>query len=371
MSHLVPLGGGWGLWRSFCVRAAGFPVDLLEPLADPELAALADAVDAGADDGAYRVRFRHAERALARALHAAAADPRIREAVAWQNPGALDTGFDTLLRRDPETVSRTGRHRKTEALVTSYLHRYAAKNDTIGFFGPLRWARIDPEQPEPVRAVHDGTAGDRTLYLEGWALAELGRTLAPPLRPWLVPRLLPLLGVDGNTLRVPSADPVSLDPVQAAVLRALRPGRTARQVVAAVRADAGHHPDRVWAALDRLHADRRIEWTLEAAPDDLHPAVTLRSVVATVDDPAVRAPALAALDRLTSAAATVTAARGTRRRCATPSPDSARPSPTSPARPRSARPVSSTPAAPWSSRSAGGRTRSASAGRRWTPSPRH
>ncbi|MFE0589830.1 hypothetical protein [Micromonospora echinospora] len=308
--HLVPLGGGWGLWRSFCVRAAGFPVDLLEPLADPELAALADAVDAGADDGAYRDRFRHAERALARALHAAAADPRVREAVAWQNPGALDTGFDTLLRRDPETVSRTGRHRKTEALVTSYLHRYAAKNDTIGFFGPLRWARIDPEQPEPVRAVHDGTAGDRTLYLEGWALAELGRTLAPPLRPWLVPRLLPLLGVDGDTLRVPSADPVPLDPVQAAVLRALRPGRTAGQVVAAVSADAGGDPDRVWAALDRLHADRRIEWTLEAAPDDLHPAATLRSVVATVDDPAVRAPALAALDRLTSAAATVTAARG-------------------------------------------------------------
>ncbi|BCL17299.1 lantibiotic dehydratase [Micromonospora sagamiensis] len=312
-AHLVPLGGGWGLWRWFCVRAAGFPVDLLEPLADPDLAALADAVNAGGDDDAYRARFRRAERNLARALHGVAADPGVREAVAWQNPGALDTGFDTLLRRDPETVPRTGRHRKTEALVTSYLHRYCAKNDTIGFFGPLRWARIDPEQTVPVRAVHDGTTGDRTLYLEGWALAALGRALAPPLRPWLVPRLLPLLDVDGDTLRVPLADPVPLDPVQAAVLRALRPDRTARQVVAAVCADPTaptSDPARVRSALDRLHGDGRIEWTLETAPDDLRAAATMRTVVTAVDDPAVRAPALAALDRLTSAAATVAAARG-------------------------------------------------------------
>ncbi|SCL14520.1 Lantibiotic dehydratase, C terminus [Micromonospora nigra] len=311
--HLVPLGGGWGLWRWFCVRAAGFPADLVEALADPELAGLADTANDGGEPDDYLARFRVAERALARALHRVAADPRIREAVAWQNPAALDNGFDTLLRRDPETVARTGRHRRTEALVTSYLHRYCLKNDTIGFFGPLRWGRIDPAQAEPVRPAHDGTAGDRTLYLEGWALAALGRALAPPLRPWLVPRLLPLLDVDGEALRVPLAEPVPLEPVEAAVLRALRPDRTAREVVAAVCADpAGPttDPERVRTALDRLHADRRIEWTLEAPPDDLHPAATMRAVVDRVDDPAVRETALTALDRFTAVAATVAAARG-------------------------------------------------------------
>ncbi|WBB80942.1 lantibiotic dehydratase [Micromonospora sp. WMMD882] len=328
-AHLVELDGGWGLWRWFVVRAAGFPVDLLAPLADPELAALADAVHAGGPgagpegggvdpDGAerlarYLARFRVAERTLARALRDAAADPRIREAVAWQNPTALTTGFDTLLRRDPETVARTGRHRKTEALVTSYLHRYCAKNDTIGFFGPLRWARIDPAQTEPIRTVHDGTPGERVLHLEGWALAALGRALAPPLRPWLTPRLLPLLDVDGDTLRAPSAEPTPLEPTQAAVLRALRPDRTARQVVAAVRADPAApttDPARIHAALARLHADGRIAWTLEAPADDLRAADTMRTVVDRVDDPAVRGPALAAFDRLAAATDTVLAARG-------------------------------------------------------------
>lgn len=311
--HQVALGGGWGLWQWFCVRAAGFPADLVESLVDPELAGLADAANGGAPAEDYLARFRVAERALARALHRVAADPRVREAVAWQNPAALDNGFDTLLRRDPRTVSRTGRHRRIEALVTSYLHRYCLKNDTIGFFGPLRWGRIDPAQVEPVRLVHDGTGGDRTLYLEGWALAALGRALAPPLRPWLVPRLLPLLDADGEDLRVPLAEPVFLDPVDAAVLRALRPDRTAREVVDVVRADPAARttdPERIRAALDRLYVDRRIEWTLEAPPDDLHPAATMRAVVDRVDDPAVRGPARAALDRLTAAAAGVAAARG-------------------------------------------------------------
>ncbi|MEV0729462.1 lantibiotic dehydratase [Polymorphospora sp. NPDC050346] len=313
---LVELGGGWSLWPWFCLRAAGFPVDLLEPLADPRLAALADDLGAAPDaerEAAYRTRFDSAGVALGRALHRAASDPLVREAVAWQNPQALTTGFDTLLRRDPGTVSRTGRHRKTETLVTSYLHRYCAKNDTIGFFGPLRWGRIDPDRPLPVGPTDDGTPGSRTLYLEGWALAALGRALAPPLRPWLVPRLLPLLRADGSSLRIPLAADVPLDPVSAAVLTALRPGRTAREVVAAVVAapDAPTgDPDRVWTALTGLHRARRIEWTLEAPADDLRAAETMRAVVAGVDDPAVRDPALRAFDRLAAAAGGVEAARG-------------------------------------------------------------
>ncbi|MBO4209217.1 lantibiotic dehydratase [Micromonospora echinofusca] len=341
--HLVELGAGWGLWRWFCLRAAGFPFDLLDALADPELAELADranAADSGPDgpaaaatglgrpaataaggrvgdpaavEAAYRDRFRRAGVDLGWALHRVAADPRVREAVAWQNPSALTSGFDTLLRRDPATVARTGRHRKTEVLVAGYLHRYCAKNDTIGFYGPLRWGRIDPEQTDPVRRTDDGTTGSRTLYLEGWAVAALGRALAPALRPWLVPRLLPLFGLVGDALRVPMGDPVPLGPVAAAVLRACRPGRTAREVVARVCADpAGptRDPAAVWAALERLHAEHRIEWTLEAAPDDLRAAATLRAVVAGVDDPGVRAAALAAFDRLAGATATVEAARG-------------------------------------------------------------
>lgn len=35
-SHLVDLADGWTLWRTFCLRGAGFPVNMLQKLAAPE-----------------------------------------------------------------------------------------------------------------------------------------------------------------------------------------------------------------------------------------------------------------------------------------------------------------------------------------------
>ncbi len=48
--HLVPMTGDWALWREVTLRAAGFPLDLLEALGDPGLAALADAANAAQPD---------------------------------------------------------------------------------------------------------------------------------------------------------------------------------------------------------------------------------------------------------------------------------------------------------------------------------
>ncbi|MFY1634718.1 lantibiotic dehydratase [Solwaraspora sp. WMMB335] len=299
------------MWRWFCLRAAGFPFELLDELADPQLAVLADqlnvAPDTAGQDG-YLDRVRTAGRAVSVALHRAAADPRVREAVSWQNPAALTSGFDTLLRRDPRVVARTGRHRRTEALVTSYLHRYCAKNDTIGFFGPLRWGRIDLRQTAPIVRTDDGTRGARALYLEGWAVAALGRALAEPLRPWLVPRLLPQFDVAGGMLHPPPGEPVPLDAAEAAVLDALRPGRSARDVVAVAKPTGDRRP--LWAALDRLHRDGRIEWTLEVPADDLDGLAALRALVRQVDAVPVRNDALGRIDELSAAVGAVAAARG-------------------------------------------------------------
>ncbi|MDG4768524.1 lantibiotic dehydratase [Solwaraspora sp. WMMD406] len=343
-THRIPLDGDWALWQWFCLRATGFPFELLDQLADPELARLADEISTddgsgggtddgtgsggGTDDGTgsgtgpasgsaaeerYRALFGESGRRVGQALHRLAADPRIREAVAWQNPQALTTGFDTLLRRDPDTVARTGRHRRTEALITSYLHRYCAKNDTIGFFGPLRWGRIDPRQAAPIVRTDDGTGGDRTLYLEGWAVAALGRALAAPLRPWLVPRLLPQFDVRAGRLTAPGHGAVPLDPLTAAVLDALAPGRTAREVVDVVRTTRATHdagPEQVWAVLEKLLRDQRIEWTLEVPADELAGLTALRAAVHRVDDPALRAAALGPIDHLDTALAAVADARG-------------------------------------------------------------
>src|SRR5262245_33992707 len=141
--HLVPLTRDWALWRWMCLRGAGFPFAGLTALASPGLAEAADAlIDASGTDDAdaaarhYRAQFTRAARQLSEPLHAAASDPRFREAVAWQNRTALESGIGALLRRDPATAVRNRRHRANEALVASYVQRYCGKNETIGFFGP-------------------------------------------------------------------------------------------------------------------------------------------------------------------------------------------------------------------------------------------
>ncbi|MBC8073572.1 MAG: hypothetical protein IAG13_34945, partial [Deltaproteobacteria bacterium] len=54
MSHLVAIGGGWSLWSWACLRAAGFPAQLVTELASPELAVKADRVLALEAEAAQR-----------------------------------------------------------------------------------------------------------------------------------------------------------------------------------------------------------------------------------------------------------------------------------------------------------------------------
>ena len=57
------------------------------------------------------------------------------------------------------------------------------------------------------------------------------------LRPWLVPRRMPFLGVVGTTLRLPLAPPVPLTRPEAAVMQACDGIRDASQIAAVVLDD--------------------------------------------------------------------------------------------------------------------------------------
>ncbi|SCL14465.1 amino acid adenylation domain-containing protein [Micromonospora nigra] len=322
--HLARLTDGWALWRTVCLRGAGLPVDLLAPLGDTELAAAADrvvAAQAGGDpadvaraEAAYAAVYPDAVSRLTVALHAVAAHPRFREAVAWQNPHALRTGVDALLRRGPGNPTRNTKHRQHEALVTSYLQRYCAKNDTIGFFGPVGWARIEPGAGVRVDATEPpALLAERTVYLEGWAVAAVLAPYAVRLRPWLVPRLMPFLDLAGTTLRVPLAAPVRLRDAEAAVLRACDGVRDANGVAETVLADPGsglRSTQEVYQVLEALATAHRIAWQPEVAPHDTRPERTMRDQLSRVTDEAVRAPALAALDELCAARDALAATAG-------------------------------------------------------------
>ncbi|RZU53335.1 amino acid adenylation domain-containing protein [Krasilnikovia cinnamomea] len=302
-SHLVPLIGDWALWSTFCLRGAGFPAELLTPLGDPELAAAVDRPD-------YPQEFARAVARLGTALHAAAADPAFREAITWQNRHALTTGVDPLLRAGPAPARRASKHRQHEALVASYLQRYCAKNDTIGFFGPVGWAgfvdgdavTVEHAQPSQVGRLVDR----RTVYLEGWAVAAVLEPFTAALRPWLIPRRPAFLDVDGSLLRVPGAPPIALDPLTAAVLHACDGVRDAR----AVAAELPVGPDEVFTILEKLTMEHRLVWRPEMAPHDTRPERTARSMLDRVTDEAVRAAATGALDDLCAARDAVAAAAG-------------------------------------------------------------
>ena len=154
--HLVPLGGDWALCRDFAVRSAGFPVAGLDAF--------------GIHDEAARLRD-------------LAADPAFREAVTWQNREVLANAIDGLLK----TSGQTSNQRRREEIVARYWQRYCAKNDTIGFFGPLAWGELRDDGPALAQRSR-ALIRERTVHMETWCLERFLQTVTDdpwlPLGPW-------------------------------------------------------------------------------------------------------------------------------------------------------------------------------------------
>src|SRR6266498_2340887 len=137
--HLVALTGDWAVWRDFAVRSAGFAVGGVDVFAAPD----------------ESVRLQEVAR-----------DPAFREAVTWQNREALASAVDKLAGNERGSPARRLRR---EEIVASYWQRYCAKNDTIGFFGPLAWGQIaDDGQRLQVRS--GALERERAVHLEAWGV---------------------------------------------------------------------------------------------------------------------------------------------------------------------------------------------------------
>lgn len=147
----VALTGDWALWRDFAIRSAGFPVSGLD--------------DFGAGDEEERLRR-------------VAADPLFREAVAWQNRQALTTQVDKIARDARQSGSK---RRRRAAVIANYWQRYCAKNDMIGFFGPLAWGRVRDDGPA-VAARSGGLIAQREVHFETWCMEALARRMDPAIR---------------------------------------------------------------------------------------------------------------------------------------------------------------------------------------------
>src|ERR1019366_3093758 len=307
----VPLGGsGWELWPDVVLRSAGFPAAGVSALADKELAAAADAAQASGDPGPFQKIYQAAEERLRGATQRFAADPRLREAVAWQNRALLDTCLDKARAGEPPKA----RGRIQELTVASYVQRYHVKNDTIGFFGPVGWAAWTATATGLVVRPGPGLLSRRRTYFEEWAVDAVGDTLAadPALRRWLRPRLVTANLVEGRTVHFPNRHPVILTEPDAEILVLCDGHRTAGEIADEVFW-AGYHeitgPDDVLTALERLRDDGLVRLGLDG-PVESFPETTLRRRLAAIGDAPTQERALQVLDDLVAARDAVSAAAG-------------------------------------------------------------
>lgn len=250
--------------------------------------------------------------ATSKALREVAQDSLFREAVAWQNRKALVESLDVLLRTPVETRNRQAR--RHERLVASYLQRYCAKNETIGFFGPLGWASWSDGGPALIQNPGSELVAARRVHFEYWAVDALAKTLSADiqLRQWLSPRLHPSIRIEGDVLvdELKSRRSITLN--AARVLTACDGETRACDIAAHLVAD----PDCSFQTVDDVHrllekavAEGLVRWSLEV-PVGPSPERRLRQTLNQVDAPDLRKKLASPLDRMEAARESVAAAKG-------------------------------------------------------------
>ncbi len=263
---------------------------------------------------AFRRTFKESLAEIERAVMQVAAQRRFQEAVIWQNRRAFNTAVNEILRKGAETSPDNSKHRQHLELVASYVQRYSLKNDTIGFFGPVGWARLNSDGVTFDARPGENLLATRTVYFEAWCIDELVEILNKDkeLRPWIAPRAVPYLHVDGTTLSLPQSRPIQLPRSHAAALQLCDGEKPAKYIVTALRARfpvefkneaAGYE------LLEHLRSRGLILWKVELAPG-VYPDRALRKMLESVEDDAVRERSLKPLTELEEGRDAVARANG-------------------------------------------------------------
>jgi hypothetical protein len=360
--HRVDLTGGWTAWRWIVLRTAGFPATNISQLAAPQSSRAVDeliALDRRVDDTRERavlacgrafdrrtrrhvraelrtddvarvrkieglaeatelaaaIEARDAQRAVARelldadrvriseAIHRLARDARFREALAWQNRSVLDALLaPTLATPVGATDART---RSREATIASYAQRYFVKNDTIGFFGPVGWARFVDDDHVIHIEPGAGLVDVRHVHFEYWGIDTLAEKLAedPELRLDLAPRRLPTVRIESDVVHYGIGRSARIPPEFLAVLAACDGETSARAIAAA-------HGDDVYELLGELVEQHLIRWTLEIPTAGQYPERHLRAALERLPRSDAQTRALATLAELEQARDDIACAAG-------------------------------------------------------------
>lgn len=221
----------WDICPLFWMRSAGFPFAMLDTLRVERAVAAIDAALAleereGLSASERASAWEQADAALAEELHASRlalrdmlSDERVQEAIFLSSAEF----FKNLAQHVAKPLeARKSRSRQKEKTAAKYLQRFCAKNETISFYGPLVWGRIDASSPlglsfEPGEGP---LISARRVSFEHWAIHRLAKIIGmdPDVSPGLAPRLSPSCHVEGATLYYPVARRVDLDARRLAVI---------------------------------------------------------------------------------------------------------------------------------------------------------
>src|SRR5207253_6785624 len=79
---------------------------------------------------------------VGRRIREVSLDPLFQQAVTLQNRRAFDHVLQAFAKQEQGKPKRGFKERQNEEFIANYLQRYCLKNDTVGFFGPVGWARL-------------------------------------------------------------------------------------------------------------------------------------------------------------------------------------------------------------------------------------
>lgn len=318
----LPGGGTWNMWRGMVLRGAGFPVRDVDRLADPALAdaadrALARAAEAGRswpgknDLKEFDAYFDVSLEVTSAAIAGIVRQPLYREALTWQNPRFVRSCVDHL---DAPGQERRSKLRKQQATISNYVQRYATKNESIGFFGPVAWAEwAAGDLPS---SLHAGSAlvSRRTVYFETWAIDEVAAALArrPELMHGVPPRRSPAVMLDGNRVVKANGGAEVVSEEWARILKLCDGRRPVRDIAAAI-----DRPEYWLLEQLELMTKSGLVWMDLSGPLDPRSERRLAERLSRVPDAGAREAAMAELARLVTAKDEVAASGGDPRRLET------------------------------------------------------
>ena len=232
-----------------------------------------------------------------------ASDPRFQEAVIWQNWRAFESAVLPIAERD-QTLERNQRQRSREQLIASYLQRYSVKNDSIGFFGPVAWGRVDETTPMMELLPGPSLLKRRNTYFEDWAMEKIAERLSSlqGMDWWIPPRLSPLVSIAEGRLHRPPEPDLHLGALETAILP-LCDGKTLpAEILSTVRCLSEFHSLREEDLREFLRtkvAEGILTWRL-LVPVEVNAETGLRRQLLSIGDSRLREQSLRCLDRMES-----------------------------------------------------------------------